>query len=373
MKVTARHPNSEAERKKAHFSWFRWRPATRATRALRVDDQTSFSLTDIDQLDDSHSRCRTGALSAGDSQHENRSVQAREQIEAFDVGLADCRPSDLHGRLVNRRVDELRSHASFVRHQITTPISKLSALAPQPDEQFQEPLIITQDHVVIDGYARWETARLQGRETVRCIQYQLGEEEALQWLIRSHRRSNGLNDFARILLALDLEPWLRQRARSNQRTGGQQKGSSNLTEAHPLDVRTEIAAAAGVSTGNVTKVKHLIKSAHPDVLYAVRIGDISIHRAWLWSKNSQPEQRSRLMLYQGEIGVRRTIRQLVSGHGQEKARPVLGLEELVHFLGTLDDARMPPITINVVDTPGKSIFLTDELFRLLSSQREFPL
>jgi len=35
----------------------------------------------------------------------------------------------------------------------------------------------------------------------------------------------------RILLALELEPWFKEKARSNLRAGGQNKGSSKLTEA----------------------------------------------------------------------------------------------------------------------------------------------
>jgi len=58
-----------------------------------------------------------------------------------------------------------------------------------------------------------------------------------------HRRSNGLNAFSRILLALELELDFKKKARSNQRSGGQAKGSSNLTEADRVDVRSEIAAA----------------------------------------------------------------------------------------------------------------------------------
>jgi hypothetical protein len=71
----------------------------------------------------------------------------------------------------------------------------------------------------------------------------------------------GFNAFCRIFLALDLEPWLREKARLNQSAGGQNKGSSKLTEAQRVDVRSQIAAAAGVSVGNVTKVQQLITTA----------------------------------------------------------------------------------------------------------------
>ena len=64
-----------------------------------------------------------------------------------------------------------------------------------------------------------------------CMEYELTERESLYWLLERHRRSSGLNDFIRILLALELEPWLKNKARLNQQIGGQDKGSSKLTEA----------------------------------------------------------------------------------------------------------------------------------------------
>jgi membrane protease YdiL (CAAX protease family) len=73
--------------------------------------------------------------------------------------------------------------------------------------------MITRNGAIIDGYCRWELARRQGRTTVACIEYDLTEEEALHWLLQRHRRVEGLNAFCRILLALDLEPWLKEQAR----------------------------------------------------------------------------------------------------------------------------------------------------------------
>jgi hypothetical protein len=233
------------------------------------------------------------------------------------------------------------------------------------------PLAITHEQILLDGYAEWDLARVQGRHTVSCIEYELGEEEALRWLLRSHRRSNGLNDFSRILLALDLEPWLQEKARSNQRTGGQNKGSSTLTKLVKVDVRAEIAAAAGVSTGNVTKVKQLIGAANPALLQTVRVGEVSIHRAWLWSKEPSHQQRKLLLEHQGEKGVRKAIRQLVSNHRPEAAPVVLTLEDLARCLRELEPG--PSIVVAVVPVSGRGIFITEELVRTLHSQQELTL
>ena len=122
---------------------------------------------------------------------------------------------------------------------------------------------------------------------------------------------------AEVLLALDLEPCLQDRARANQQAGGQNKGSLRLTEAHRMDVRSEIAAIAGVSTGNVTKVKQLRETAHPRVELAVRNGEISIHKAWQWSRSSPEEPSRHLEEFQSHKGTNQTSRRLIQKHVAE--------------------------------------------------------
>ena len=234
------------------------------------------------------------------------------------------------GQLVTCRLDELHPHPSYVRHHLTVSAAQLSALAERADQAFLEPLVITQDRTILDGYARLELARLQGRGTLPCIEYELTESEALHWLLQKHRRSNGLNAFSRILLALDLEAGFKEKARSNQQAGGQSKGSSKLTEAERLDVRREIAAAAGVSVGNVSKVKRVTSTAHSELLQALRSGEVSIHRASLWCKDSAARQREELRSYQSERGIKKTIRRLVSRH-RRKSPPALPVGEIVQL------------------------------------------
>jgi hypothetical protein len=75
----------------------------------------------------------------------------------------------------------------------------------------------------------------------------------------------GCQRLVRILLALELEPWFRMRAKSNQRRGGREKGSSQLTEADRLDVHRKISRVAGVSVGNVSTVKRILVGAVPEL------------------------------------------------------------------------------------------------------------
>ena len=103
----------------------------------------------------------------------------------------------------------------------------------------------------------------------------------MQRILQTHCRPEWLNAFSRVQLALDLEPWFREKARVNQSAGGKKKGSSKLTEDRRIDCRKQIATLAGVSTGNVTKVKQILDSPRAlRLIEALRPGEISIHRAW---------------------------------------------------------------------------------------------
>jgi hypothetical protein len=183
-----------------------------------------------------------------------------------------------------------------MRHHLAASVSKLSALAQREHFAFQEPIEITRDGTIVDGYARVVLAQSFGQTEILCLEYDLSETEALRRLLQTHRDTKGFNAFQRIVLTLDLEPELHEQARLNQRAGGQHKGSSKLTKAERLDVRSKIAGIAGVSMGNVSKVKFLVTAAHTDVLSALRSGEISIHRAWTWSQKPLSEQQDAFSL-----------------------------------------------------------------------------
>ena len=277
-------------------------------------------------------------------------------------------------RLIICRVDELRPHPSYVRHHVAVPASQLSPLAELGDLVFREPLLITRDGTILDGYARWGLARQQGRLTLPCIEYDLPESEALYWLLQKHRRSNGLNAFSRSLLALELEPWLKEQARSNQRAGSQNRGSSKLTKADRLDVRSKIAAAAGVSTGNISKAKHLASSAHPEVLEALRSGEVSIHRASVWLKN--PEQQfDQLSLYRNMRGITRTIDSLLDAHrlSHPASEGQLDIQRIGSALAAMGPARKTSVLVGEIQVPGEVILLSRKLLHALTSQGELQL
>lgn len=163
----------------------------------------------------------------------------------------------------------------------------------------------------------------------------MSEEEALLHLIEKNRGSKGINDFIRILLALELEPWFRTRAKSNQRRGGREKGSSQLTEADRLDVRREISRAAGVSVGNVSKVKRILVDGVPELQDALRLGEIHISRAEAWARNSPTGQRRRLADHRHRRGIHRTINTLLKKHEARQPSICDGLRDVQRGLKKL--------------------------------------
>jgi ParB-like chromosome segregation protein Spo0J len=99
----------------------------------------------------------------------------------------------------------------------------MSALRGLGELAFVEPLTITRDRTIIDGHARWELAKELKRPVLTCLEYDLSETEALEWLLQKHRRSNGLNDYSRIMRALDLEPELADRLVQINRSAARKK------------------------------------------------------------------------------------------------------------------------------------------------------
>ena len=275
---------------------------------------------------------------------------------------------DLGAELVERPVDTLRPHPTYVRHHLTVPAAQLSALAAEGETVFDEPLQITHDGIVLGDYARLELARLRGRPTLLCISFYLTEEEALHRIIRRHGKANIVNDFTRILLALELEPWLKQSARLNQQVGGLKKGSSNLTEAERLDVRSEIAKLAGVCAANVSKVKKLLGDAKPELLQALREGEVSIHRAsgWLGTPEKQLEQ---LSLHQNLRGITKTIDFLLQRHraAEPASNGQFDVRRIGSALAALDDERRSAVVVHEIQLFGQVLLLSRDLSKALKN------
>jgi hypothetical protein len=295
----------------------------------------------------------------------------------------DCAPKHAPGRteierlgpesspkLVNRYLDELRPHPSYVQHRLSPSAQQLLALAAIGELAFSEPIVITSNGLIVDGYARFELAKRKGRETIICLEYELSKEEALRWLMQRHRPSRGLSAFNRALLALNLEPSLQETARANQQWGGQNKGSSILTEAQTVDVRSKVAADAGVSPGTLDKVRKIVKSGDPKIQEAVRAEEISIHRACQWCRLSAHQQLKELEEYRSRKGTDQTSRRLIQKHVARLAPTQLIPWSLGDVLKPFVPNRSPSLDLIVVaeiDAPGNIAYFTKNALHTLRS------
>jgi hypothetical protein len=284
-------------------------------------------------------------------------------------------------RLVTWPVSDLRPHPSYARHNLSVQPFKLAALDEQGDLGFSHPLVITPDKFIVDGYVRWELAKRKGRSTLNCIEYDLTEEEALEELIRKHRRSHGLTDFIRIELALDLESYFKDKALLNRQAGGRLKGLSKLTVAEKVNSREEVARIAQVSVGNVHKVKYILEHARSSLREAARSGEISINRADKWSHEPESRQQEHLRVSRIERGIRRKARHLVAAELEHVARStpdeqVISLSDLVTLVNRLTtiaqerSEEFDSVEVKLVDGPGRAIFITGELIRILRPLQE---
>ena len=236
-----------------------------------------------------------------------------------------------------RRVAELLPHPGLVKHTLGYSTQELSTLSERGESAYSDPITITHENVILDGYAHWQLAKLQNRESLNCVVRRLNQEEALLYLLDRNRGSKGIGDFVRIVMALELEPWFRVRAKLNQKIGGREKGSTHLAEAERLDVRLEVARAAGVSAGNVSKVKQILKSSIPAVRHAVIAGEIRINRAATWAVQSPSAQARHLSDLRNEHGIRRKITVLLRKHQIRHPAICEGLRDVQQGLRKLHD------------------------------------
>jgi hypothetical protein len=208
-------------------------------------------------------------------------------------------------------VAELRPHPALGRLGIGPNVHKVSTLALRGEAAFANPLTVTEEGHIIDGYARWELARRTNRPELLCLVFSVSEEEALIQLLYEQHRSTRLNDFNRIRLSLELEEFLKSRHLAKEQAT-RATPSSEMTKAPPLDVRKEEARIAGVATGSISNTKYLVKNAAREVVDALSDGNIRIGRARGWLKHSKDGGLYELRRYRTTRAMEKQSKNLLS-------------------------------------------------------------
>lgn len=135
-----------------------------------------------------------------------------------------------------------------------------------------------QEYVLIDGHNRYEICTRLG------IEYGIEEmlfdsrEDVIVWMVDNQRGRRNLNDFQRTELQLKKKSAIAAKAKATQ--GARTDLLTELSKGiKPVNTRAEIAAAAGVSEGNVAKVELIQEKAAPELVIALRESKVSINAA----------------------------------------------------------------------------------------------
>jgi hypothetical protein len=277
----------------------------------------------------------------------------------------------LEGRPVVRSPEQLRLHRALEGLGWTGVIDEFNYAARLKNPSVREPILITTNGTILAGFGRWRLAVSEGSHQISCIEYELSENDSLQFILTHHQTRHGWNAFVRIRLALTLEPDLQQKALDNMRDGGKYKGLANLPDVQCIDVRQEVADAAAVGARNVANVKTLLKLAHPRLIEALRDGTLTINRAMQLCKVPRAEQLEQFIRYSEERATRKVIRQSVSRPGREETSPNLSavLESLRQ-----QEARHPgSVIVQVGQLQRTVILIGQDLLTEPHSQREWNL
>ena len=141
-----------------------------------------------------------------------------------------------------------------------------------------------------------------------------------------------------------------------------------MTKASAIDVRAELARAAGASAGSVSKVKQLLETTIPAMRDALRRGEISIHRAWQWRHLAPDQQNARLDQYRHRKDIHHTIGHLLRQH-RVRQDNVLSLEQVAARLAGPARGGLAHATLHVVDLPGPALIVTRDLYEHLLKEQ----
>jgi hypothetical protein len=138
--------------------------------------------------------------------------------------------------------------------------------------------------VLVDGHNRYAICRQHGLpfQTVQNTRFQSMEDVHL-WMIDQHLGRRSVSDFQRGVLALRKREIVAARRTQAASPGPAADApapeAAKPAAADPLDTREALAKAARLSSSQVVMIEKIQKQAAPEVVAAVKAGDISINAA----------------------------------------------------------------------------------------------
>jgi transcriptional regulator with XRE-family HTH domain len=158
--------------------------------------------------------------------------------------------------------------------------------------------------VLIDGHNRYGICQKHGLpfSTVQNTRFRSMDDVHL-WMIDQHLGRRSVSDFQRGVLALRRRDILLERARSapvasetpapEQADDGAPPWDTNAASVNAMPpTREELAKAAKLSNSQVAAIEKIQKQATPEVIAAVRAGELSINAAAVVATLSPEEQQA---------------------------------------------------------------------------------
>jgi hypothetical protein len=277
----------------------------------------------------------------------------------------------VEGRPVVRSPQQLRLHPALEELGWAGEIDEFNEAARVSHPSVTDPILITMNGTILSGFGRWRSTVFDGQLEINCIEYPIGEDESLEFILTHHQTRCGWSDFVRIRLALTLEPNLQRKALENMRTGGKLKGLANLPEAQHVNVRKEIARAAGVGDRNVSNVRTIIQRAHPTLIRALKEGKLSINCAIQLCNLPKTQQLEQFIRYSEERATNKVIRRSVPRPKEGKIR--LDVATVLKALQQ-QEARQPgSVAVRVGRHKRTVVLIGQDLFGEPHSQKELHL
>jgi hypothetical protein len=137
--------------------------------------------------------------------------------------------------------------------------------------------------VLVDGHNRYGICRKHGVpfQTVQNTRFKSIEDVHL-WMIDQHLGRRSISDFQRGVLALrkrDIVAERRARRLAEPADAAPAPEAESAVATDPLDTREALAKAARISSNQAVLIEKIHKQAAPEVVAAVRAGEISINAA----------------------------------------------------------------------------------------------
>jgi len=307
--------------------------------AFQSHGETAIALHAPDEVASSEWSASTGAIVDGDIQG-HPVVRSPEALHLHPAVL------ELDGLDVTVELNE----AERTRHHLTKPI------------------LITRDGTILSGFGRWRSALLHGEREIQCIEYALGEEESLQFILIHHKPQRGWNAFVRTRLALQLEPYFQRGALDNMRAGGRYKGSAKLPNPQHIDVRHQIAAIAGVGARNVSNVKLILRDAHPRLFSALTNGTLTINTASTLCELPLDDQSEVFAQLVEERAIDKVIRQTLARNRQQE--PCLNTASMLAAFHLCESRHPGSVVVRRSLSGRTTISVSNELLDKIDPQME---